>query len=108
MNLPIVVTIERLGNDEHLHSLDRSREAAPSALPIQLATVEASKGYAPAQVLNALRGVGTPNGAARLIEVGGQNMNRFTFYSILMVRTVQLADVPTNCNEERTAIGIMK
>jgi len=80
-------TIERLGNDEHLHSLDRSREAAPSALSIQLATVEASKGYAPAQVLNALRGVGTPNGATRMIKVGGQHMGRFTFYSILMVHT---------------------
>ena len=35
VNQPIVITIERLGNDEHLHSLDRSREVAPSALSIQ-------------------------------------------------------------------------
>jgi len=71
--------------------------------------VEASKGYAPAQVLNALKGVGTPNGAARLIEVGGQHM-RFTFYSILTVLGIAepLADVQTNCKAERTANGIMK
>ena len=31
---PIVITIERLGTGEHLHSLGRSREVAPLALSI--------------------------------------------------------------------------
>ena len=74
---PITYTIERLDDEEHQHTLERSREVAPSALAIRLAATEAAKGYAPAQVLNALRGIGTPQGSTRLIEVGGQYLTRF-------------------------------
>ncbi|KAI5849694.1 hypothetical protein BZA05DRAFT_401163 [Tricharina praecox] len=73
---PITITIERLDNEEHQHTLERSREIAPSALSLQLAAVELSKGYPPAQVLNALKGVGTSEGDACLIEIGGKHINR--------------------------------
>ena len=57
---PVTVTIERLDSGEHHHDLERSREIAPSTLEVQLATAEAEKGYAAAQVMNVLKGVGTP------------------------------------------------
>ena len=34
---PVVVTIERMDEEQHQHDLDRSREVAPSSLAIQLA-----------------------------------------------------------------------
>src|SRR3954464_11405484 len=40
---PITITIERLDDEEHQHTLERSREIAPSALAIQLAAMEAAK-----------------------------------------------------------------
>jgi len=43
---PVVVTIERMNEEQHQHDLDRSREVAPSSLAIQLAAGEAAKGYA--------------------------------------------------------------
>jgi hypothetical protein len=70
------VTVERLDAEQHQHDLARSREIAPSALAIQLATEEASKGYQPAQVMNTLKGVGTPQGSGRLIAIGGAHMTR--------------------------------
>jgi len=45
-------------------------------LAIQLATAEASKGYQPAQVINTLKGVGTPQGSERLIAIGGVHLTR--------------------------------
>ena len=57
--------------NEHRHSLERSREIAPSTIALHLVTTEVAKGYAPAQVLNALRGNGTPKGSTRLIGVDG-------------------------------------
>jgi hypothetical protein len=71
---PVTVTIERLDSEEHQHDLERSREIAPSTLAVQLATAEAEKGYAAAQVLNVLKGVGTPQGHVRLNAVGGQHL----------------------------------
>jgi len=56
---PVVVTIERTDEEQHQHDLDRSKEVAPSSLAVQLAAGEAAKGYAAAQVLNVLKGVGT-------------------------------------------------
>ena len=41
--------------NEHRHSTERSREIAPSTIALHLVTAEVAKGYAPAQVLNALR-----------------------------------------------------
>jgi len=73
---PVVVTIERMDDEQHQHDLDRSREVAPSSLAIQLAAGEAAKGYATAQVLNALKGVGTSQGTTRLEVVGGTHMTR--------------------------------
>jgi len=59
---PVTVTIERLDSEEHHHDLERGGEIA-------LATAEAEKGYAAAQVMNVLKGVGTPQGNARLLSV---------------------------------------
>ena len=44
---------------------------------MNLAATEAAKGYAPAQVLNALRGIGTPEGSKCLTEVGGAHLTRY-------------------------------
>ena len=77
VSAPITITIQRLDEHEHSHTLERSREIAPSTLALQLAATEAAKGYAPAQVLNALRGIGTPEGSTRLIEVGGAHLTRY-------------------------------
>lgn len=76
VSTPITITIQRLDENEHRHTLERSREIAPSTLALSLAATEAAKGYAPAQVLNALRGTGTPEGSKRLIEVGGEHLTR--------------------------------
>ena len=71
------VTIERLDDYEHSHDLERSRETTPSGLAIQLARAEAEKGYSVAQILNALRGVGTAEGSKRLEEAGGAHLRRY-------------------------------
>jgi hypothetical protein len=71
------VTIERLDDHEHSHDLERSREIAPSGHAIQLAHAEAEKGYSAAQILNALRGVGTATGSQRLDEAGGTHLKRY-------------------------------
>jgi hypothetical protein len=76
VNKPITVTVERLDAEQHQHDLAKSREITPSALAIQLATEEASKGYQPAQVMNTLKGVGTPQGSERLIAIGGAHITR--------------------------------
>ena len=73
---PVSITIERMDDEVHQHSLARSREVAPSTLAIQLAAAEAAKGYPAAQVLNVLKGVGTPQGSSRLEAVGGEHMTR--------------------------------
>ena len=77
VSAPITITIQRLDEHEHRHTLERSREIAPSTIALHLAATEAAKGYAPAQVLNALRGIGTPEGSKRLIEVGGAHLTRY-------------------------------
>ena len=77
VSAPITITIQRLDEHEHSHTLEWSREIAPSTLALHLAATEAAKGYAPAQVLNALRGIGTPEGSTRLIEVGGAHLTRY-------------------------------
>ena len=77
VSAPITITIQRLDEYEHRHTLERSREIAPSKLALHLAATEAAKGYAPAQVLNALRGIGTPEGSKRLTEVGGAHLTRY-------------------------------
>ena len=46
-------------------------------LALHLAAAEAAKGYAPAQVLNALKGIGTLEGSQRLVEVGGAHLTRY-------------------------------
>ena len=70
---PITI-IQHLDEHEHCHTLQRSREIAPSKLALHLAATEAAKGYAPAQFLNALRGIRALEGSKRLIEVGGAHL----------------------------------
>ena len=71
-----ITRTERLDSEEHHHDLERSREIGPSTLAVRLATAEAEKGYAAAQVMNVLKGIGTPQGNARLNAVGGQHLER--------------------------------
>ena len=71
VSAPITITIQHLDDYEHSHTLERSREIAPSKIALHLVTTEVAKGYAPAQVLDALRGNGTPKGSTRLIGVDG-------------------------------------
>jgi hypothetical protein len=42
---PPIVTIERLDENTHSHTLGRSRELAPSELTVKIAGQEGSKGY---------------------------------------------------------------
>ena len=79
------VTIERLDDYERSHDLERSREIAPSGLAIQLARAEAEKGYSAAQILNALRGVGTAKGSKRLEEVGGAHLSTLSKIGMMWV-----------------------
>ena len=83
VSAPITITIQRLDEYERRHTLERSREIAPSKSALHLAATEAAKGYAPAQVLNALRGIGTPGGSKRLTEVGGAHLTRYIIESPL-------------------------
>jgi hypothetical protein len=61
-SISATVTIERMHENTHSYSLERSCGFAQSELAIQIAGHEASKGHAPIQVLKALRGAGKLNG----------------------------------------------
>ena len=60
VSAPITITIQRLDEHEHSHTLERSREIAPSTLALHLAAIEVAKGCALAQVLNELRALEHP------------------------------------------------
>ena len=79
VSAPITITIQRLDEYEHRHTLERSREIAPSKLVLYLAATEAAKGHTPAQVLNALRGIGEhPRVLNALLKyVGGAHLTRY-------------------------------
>jgi hypothetical protein len=68
------VIVERLDAEQHQYDLARNREVASFAFAIQLVAAEASKRYRPVQIMNTLKGVGTPQGSERLIVIGGVHM----------------------------------
>jgi len=78
----LTVTIERIGmgdpsdHPNHTHDIEESfRYKKPEALR-NIARAEGEKNYSSAQVINALRGVGTAEGSHRLELVGGAPMIR--------------------------------
>ena len=76
LHRPWDVVIERLDNETHTHPIS---ESFAIALPSHLKEIiykEASKRYAAADIVNALRGSGTNDGTDRLIEAGGEFVTR--------------------------------
>ena len=78
----LTVTIERIGKGNpsdyscHTHDIEESfRYKRPEVLR-NIARAEREKNYSAAQVINALRGVGTAEGSDRLVLVGGASMTR--------------------------------
>ena len=84
VSAPITITIQRLDEHEHSHTLERSREIAPSTLAFHLAATEAAKDYAPNSSSQCIKSIGTPGGSTRLVEVGGAYLTRYGL-RILMV-----------------------
>jgi hypothetical protein len=74
---PPTVTIERLDENKHSHTIEQSRKIAPSELAVQIAEQEATKGYAPAQVLNEFPGPGGLEGETLIEQIGGAHVDRY-------------------------------
>ena len=74
-NLP--VTIERLDEHMHTHDIEESFQIKKPSILINCITTKVAKNYSASQVLHALRGAGTAEGAERLGDIGGSSLTRF-------------------------------